>query len=156
MDNKEILNIKSLVEKIFTHIENGTIIKAFVPEDPEDYSHVYSLACDYYDKGLIEQAEKIFHSLCLYDFSNTDYLLGLAAVKQVQKQYQKAINLYAMAINLDDTNASAYLYSGQCFLFMGDAGTATNRFKHVLTLSCESQDKEQAEYYLSLLENKNG
>ncbi|GAA0341941.1 tetratricopeptide repeat protein [Morganella psychrotolerans] len=156
MDNKEIINIKSLVESIFKHIENGNVINAFAPEKPEDYSNVYSLACDYYDKGLVEQAEKIFNSLCLYDFSNTDYLLGLAAVKQVQKQYRKAINLYAMVINLDGENVSAYLYSGQCFLSEGDIKTAVNHFRHILTLSCDPQDKQQAEYYLALVENKDG
>lgn len=112
MNDNMNLDIKSLVGDIFSHLESGNVAALMMPKNDSDFTDVYSLACDYYDKGLIEQAENIFRSLCLYDFSNVDYLLGLAAVKQVQKQYQKAINIYCLAINLNEKNPTVYFHIG--------------------------------------------
>lgn len=60
MDENINSDIKSLVEQIFTYLENGAFSDIFRQDKDHDFSNVYSLACDYYDKGLIEQAEKIF------------------------------------------------------------------------------------------------
>ncbi|EGT3624727.1 tetratricopeptide repeat protein [Morganella morganii] len=153
MDDNINSDIKSLVEQIFTYLENGTFSDIFRQDKDHDFSNVYSLACDYYDKGLMEQAEKIFRSLCLYDFSNINYLLGLAAVKQVQKQYQKAINLYSLAISLDKNNASAYFYIGQSYLFSGDKTLAMTSFRQCLSMACSDNERKSALAYLSMLED---
>lgn len=151
MDDNINSDIKSLVENIFSYLENGTLGDMFKQSEHHDFSNVYSLACDYYDKGLIEQAEKIFRSLCLYNFSNINYLLGLAAVKQVQKQYQKAINLYSLAINLDRDNASSYFYIGQCYLFSGEERLALNSFRQCASMKCTDNEREQSLGYISML-----
>lgn len=153
MDDSINSDIKSLVEQIFAHLENGALSDFFKNDKEHDFSNVYSLACDYYDKGLIEQAEKIFRSLCLYDFSNIDYLLGLAAVKQVQKQYQKAINLYSLAISLDKDDASCYFYIGQCYLFSGEKELAVSSFRQCLSMACSENEREKSLNYISMLEN---
>lgn len=153
MDNNINSDIKSLMENIFSYLENGILGDIFKQSEHHDFSKVYSLACDYYDKDLIEQAEKIFRSLCLYDFSNIDYLLGLAAVKQVQKQYQKAINLYLLAISLDENNASSYFYIGQCYFFSGEEELAVNSFKQCVSMKCTDNEREQSLGYLSMLED---
>ncbi len=152
MDDSINSDIKSLVEQIFAHLGNGAFSDLFKNNKEHDFNNVYSLACDYYDKGLIEQAEKIFRSLCLYDFSNIDYLLGLAAVKQVQKQYQKAINLYSLAISLDKDNASAWFYLGQSYLFFGERGSAINSFRQCVSMTCSDAEKEQSLSYIAMLE----
>ncbi len=154
MDDSINSDIKSLVERIFSHLENGTVLTLFSPQEPRDFSGVYSLACDYYDKGLIEKAEKIFRSLCLYDFNNIHYLLGLAAVKQVQKQYQKAINLYSLAVNLDKNNASVYFYLGQCYLFSGDHKTAFEHFQCCLSMDCTESERKFISGYMDNSEGK--
>lgn len=152
MDDSINSDIKSLVEQIFAYLENGAFSDLFKNHKEHDFSNVYSLACDYYDKGLIEQAEKIFRSLCLYDFSNINYLLGLAAIKQVQKQYQKAINLYSLAICLDKSNASSYFYIGQCYLFSGERISAISSFRQCISMTCSDQEREKSLSYISMLE----
>lgn len=153
MDDGINSDIKSLMEQIFAYLENGSFSDLFKNNKEHDFSNVYSLACDYYDKGLIEQAEKIFRSLCLYDFSNIDYLLGLAAVKQVQKQYQKAINLYSLAISLNEDDASCYFYIGQCYLFSGEKELAVSSFRQCLSMACGENEREKSLNYISMLEN---
>lgn len=153
MDDGINSDIKSLMEQIFAYLENGSLSDLFKNNKEHDFSNVYSLACDYYDKGLIEQAEKIFRSLCLYDFSNIDYLLGLAAVKQVQKQYQKAINLYSLAISLNEDDASCYFYLGQCYLFSGEKELALSGFRQCLSMACGENEREKSLNYISMLEN---
>lgn len=152
MDDSINADIKSLVEHIFSSLENGAFSDIFKQDKGHDFSNVYSLACDYYDKGLIEQAEKIFRSLCLYDFSNINYLLGLAAVKQVQKQYQKAINLYSLAISLDENNASSWFYIGQSYLFSGEKNLAISSFRQCVSITCNDNEREQSLDYISMLE----
>lgn len=154
MDDSINSDIKSLMEQIFSYLENGSFSDLFKNNKEHDFSNVYSLACDYYDKGLIEQAEKIFRSLCLYDFSNIDYLLGLAAVKQVQKQYQKAINLYSLAISLNEDNASCYFYIGQCYLFSGETDLAMSGFRQCISMACNENEREQSLHYISMLESE--
>ena len=154
MDDSLNSDIKSLMEQIFSYLENGSFSDLFKNNKEHDFSNVYSLACDYYDKGLIEQAEKIFRSLCLYDFSNIDYLLGLAAVKQVQKQYQKAINLYSLAISLNEDNASCYFYIGQCYLFSGEKDLAMSGFRQCISMACNENEREQSLHYISMLESE--
>ncbi|HAE78537.1 tetratricopeptide repeat protein [Morganella morganii] len=152
MDDSINADIKSLVEHIFSSLENGAFSDIFKQDKGHDFSNVYSLACDYYDKGLIEQAEKIFRSLCLYDFSNINYLLGLAAVKQVQKQYKKAINLYSLAISLDENNASSWFYIGQSYLFSGEKNLAISSFRQCVSITCNDNEREQSLDYISMLE----
>lgn len=154
MDDGINSDIKSLMEQIFSYLENGSFSDLFKNNKEHDFSNVYSLACDYYDKGLIEQAEKIFRSLCLYDFSNIDYLLGLAAVKQVQKQYQKAINLYSLAISLNENDASCYFYIGQCYLFSGEKELAVSSFRQCLSMTCDENEREKSLHYISMLESE--
>lgn len=154
MDDSINSDIKSLMEQIFSYLENGSFSDLFKNNKEHDFSNVYSLACDYYDKGLIEQAEKIFRSLCLYDFSNIDYLLGLAAVKQVQKQYQKAINLYSLAISLNEDNASCYFYIGQCYLFSREKDLAMSGFRQCISMACNENEREQSLHYISMLESE--
>ena len=154
MDDSINSDIKSLMEQIFSYLENGSFSDLFKNNKEHDFSNVYSLACDYYDKGLIEQAEKIFRSLCLYDFSNINYLLGLAAVKQVQKQYQKAINLYSLAISLNEDNASCYFYIGQCYLFSGEKDLAMSGFRQCISMACNENEREQSLHYISMLESE--
>lgn len=154
MDDSINSDIKSLMEQIFSYLENGSFSDLFKNNKEHDFSNVYSLACDYYDKGLIEQAERIFRSLCLYDFSNINYLLGLAAVKQVQKQYQKAINLYSLAISLNEDNASCYFYIGQCYLFSGEKDLAMSGFRQCISMACNENEREQSLHYISMLESE--
>lgn len=152
MDDSINADIKSLVEHILLSLENGAFSDIFKQDKGHDFNNVYSLACDYYDKGLIEQAEKIFRSLCLYDFSNVNYLLGLAAVKQVKKQYNKAINLYSLAISLDENNASAWFYIGQSYLFSGDKTLAMTSFRQCLSMACSDNERKSSLAYLSMLD----
>ena len=41
---------------------------------------VYAVAHRYYQNGQLEEAEAFFRFLCLYDFYNADYALGMGAV----------------------------------------------------------------------------
>nr|WP_286146082.1 tetratricopeptide repeat protein [Shigella sp. FC1967] len=94
MSEKELDQLASYIVSI---VQNGTSLKdeGAIPEGFME--GIYSFAYDFYQKGKLDEAEAIFKFLCLYDFYNVDYIMGLAAVKQLKKQYQAAIDLYALA-----------------------------------------------------------
>lgn len=58
---------------------------------------IYSFAYEFYEQGKLDEAERLFHFLCIYDLYDTRYWLGLAAIYQLKENYQKAIDIYAVA-----------------------------------------------------------
>ncbi|MEY2345529.1 tetratricopeptide repeat protein [Proteus mirabilis] len=94
MSEKELDQLANYIVSI---VQNGASIKD-ESEIPDGFMEgIYSFAYDFYQKGKLDEAEAIFKFLCLYDFYNVDYIMGLAAVNQLKKQYQAAIDLYALA-----------------------------------------------------------
>ncbi|CAK8743609.1 hypothetical protein SODG_006745 [Sodalis praecaptivus] len=66
----------------------------------------------------LENAAVFFRFLCIYDCHNPDYYIGLGAVYQLQKQYQKAVDIYAVAFSMAKQDYRPVFYSGQCQALM--------------------------------------
>lgn len=122
----------------------------------EMMASLYAYAYDFYDKGQLEQAETFFRFLCLYDFYNTDYIMGLAAVYQLKKRYDKAIGLYAVAFGLDGKDYRPMFYTGQCHLFERKAAKARQCFEIVAKDSKDAALIAKSQAYLQALAKKGG
>ena len=59
-----------------------------VPQSTMD--GLYAYAYEFYEQGKLKEAETFFRFLSIYDFYNTDYVMGLAAVYQLTKRYEKS------------------------------------------------------------------
>lgn len=77
--------------------------------------------------------------------------MGLAAVHQLKQNYQKAVDLYAVAFAQGKNDYRPMLYTGQCHLALGRAGKAKLCFEYVLERVQEPALREQASAYLSVL-----
>ena len=77
--------------------------------------------------------------------------MGLAAVHQLKQNYQKAVDLYAVAFAQGKNDYRPMLYTGQCQLALGKAGKAKLCFEYVIERVQEPGMREQAQAYLNAL-----
>ncbi|MGS0743219.1 type III secretion system translocator chaperone SicA [Glaciimonas sp. GG7] len=115
------------------------------------YIHKY----DIYDNERLDEAEKFFHFLCIYDFYNTQYIMGLAGVYRLKKQFKKAIELYVLAFALDDSDYRSVFYTGQCHMFMNKTNKAKECFELVYTRSQDMILRKKAQFFLAALLKSN-
>lgn len=81
-------------------LQNGATMKDVHSVSSDTMQDIYKLAYDFYHQGKLNDAESLFRFLCIYDFYNPEYAMGLAAVYQLKKNYAKAIDFYALAYSL--------------------------------------------------------
>ncbi|WP_318011753.1 type III secretion system translocator chaperone SicA [Pseudomonas sp. REP124] len=117
----------------------------------EQMNHLYAFAYQFYEQGRLDDAEKFFHFLCIYDFYNSQYWMGLAAVHQLKHNHQKAIDLYAIAFAQGKNDYRPMFYSGQCQLALGRIGKARLCFEYALEHATQDDLREQARVYLESL-----
>ena len=80
------------VEVLWESVRNGATLQSLYDIPNDLMEGVYAYAYDFYNKGRLDEAEKFFKFLCVYDFYNADYIMGLAAVNQLKKQYLYTYN----------------------------------------------------------------
>jgi len=111
------------------------------------YAHAYSL----YQSNQLDQAESFFRFLCIYDFHNIDYSLGLGAVYQLKKDYRKAIEIYSAAYIIGNNDLRPVFHAGQCCLISEDTERARQCFELVLSDSLDPALQANASAYIKLL-----
>ncbi|WP_429522694.1 type III secretion system translocator chaperone SicA [Paraburkholderia youngii] len=145
LDNGEI---ECMGAAVIAAVQNGASLKDLQGVSQELMDGIYALAYQFYQDGRIDDAEAFFRFLCIYDFYNAEYALGLAAVFQFKKNYARAIDIYALAFALSKEDYRPIFHTGQCHLMAGKAGLARRCFSVVVELSSDERLKERAASYL--------
>jgi type III secretion system low calcium response chaperone LcrH/SycD len=145
--DSEMQKMELLVEAV----NNGITLKDVHGISSEMMDGLYAYAYDFYGKGRLDEAETFFRFLCLYDFYNIDYIMGLAAVCQMKKQYEKAISLYAVAFGLSKNDYRPMFFTGQCHLAERKAGKARQCFELVVSHGSDEGYRNKAAVYLKVL-----
>lgn len=140
------------IEVIVEAVSKGVTLKEIHGISDVQMEGLYSLAYDFYNQGRLDEAEKFFRFLCIYDFYCVDFLMGLAAVYQLKKKYQKAADLYAIAFAQSKSDYRAILYSGQCQMAIGKAARAARCFRMVVEFAQDDALKNSARAYLAALQ----
>ena len=136
------------VERLLEAMLNGVAIKDVHGVPDEVMNGLYAHAYEFYRQGRLDDAEVFFRFLCIYDFYNADYVLGLAAVYQLKKDYQKALDVYALAHALAKEDYRAMLYAGQCNMLLKRKGKAKECFNSVLENSTDVSLQKRAQLFL--------
>lgn len=142
------------LDTILDAVNQGVTLKEIHGISDEQMDGLYSLAYDFYQQGRLDEAEKFFRFLCIYDFYCVDFLMGLAAVYQLKELHQKAADIYAVAFAQGDADYRPMLYAGQCQLAMGKSGKARQCFKAVLEQSGDASLRASAQAYLTVLQRQ--
>lgn len=93
-------------------LEHGATLKEIHGISDETMENIYAHAYQFYNEGRLDDAEKFFRFLCLYDLKNPDYFIGLGAVNQLKKNYEKACEFYSLAYFMADNNFNPLFYAG--------------------------------------------
>ncbi|WP_415867904.1 SycD/LcrH family type III secretion system chaperone, partial [Burkholderia ambifaria] len=113
--------MERMASSMIEAIQSGATIKDIQGVSQDMMDGVYAYAYRFYQQGKLEEAEVFFRFLCIYDFYNVEYAMGLAAVFQLKGNYAKAIDLYALAFALAKDDYRPMLHVGQCHLMLGKA-----------------------------------
>ncbi len=152
----------AFVAKLFESIEGGATLKDIQGIPDTFMKGIYTYAHEFYNQGRLDDAEVFFRFLSIYDFYNADYMMGLAAVYQLKKRYEKALELYSLAYAIpkkreDRTGPGEYramFYAGQCNIMLKKGENAKRCFEMVIENSTDEELKKKATIYLETLNNQ--
>lgn len=152
-EDLENIDMEALLDNITTALMEGATYKDIhgIPQSTMD--GIYTYAYEFYQQGKLKEAETFFRFLSIYDFYNTDYVMGLAAVYQLTKRYEKATELYALAFVLAKEDYRPLFHAGQCNLMMKKSSAAIHCFESVLESSSDVDLQNKSQIYLSALKN---
>lgn len=145
------VDMEALLSNITTALMDGATYKDIhgIPQSTMD--GIYSYAYEFYQQGKLKEAETFFRFLSIYDFYNTDYVMGLAAVYQLTKRYEKATELYALAFVLAKNDYRPLFHAGQCNLMLKKSSAAIHCFESVSDNSDDTDLQKKSQAYLSAL-----
>ena len=105
-------------------MEGGTTIREMKGITGAEMEAVYSVGFNFYKTGRMDEAEKIFKFLVMFDHMNPKYWIGMGAVQQVRRQYDAAVASYGYASFLDLGNPKPQYFAAECFAAKGDRENA--------------------------------
>ncbi len=141
----------SVTSAIWDAVVAGASLKDIHGIPSETMDGLYAHAYDFYSNGQLAQAEAFFRFLCIYDFYNPEYIVGLAAVCQLKEEYQKAVDLYAMAFAVGKNDYRPVFYAGQCQMMMRNMPLARECFGLVCESSSDADLRTKAKAYLDAI-----
>lgn len=136
---------------ILEGLRDGATVADLKGVNRDTLEGVYAIAHRYYENGQLDEAEAFFRFLCLYDFYNADYALGMGAVLHLKREYDKAIGMYAVAQALNLTDDRPMFHVGQCHLALGRLANARECFESVAGRAAGNELGTRSEAYLKLL-----
>lgn len=140
------------IESLIKAIQNGATLSDIQGVSNETMQGIYKLAYDFYHQGKLNDAESLFRFLCIYDFYNAEYIMGLAAVYQLKNNYAKAIELYALAYTISKNDFRPMFYAGQCNLMLRQVVQAHKCFEIIVARCHDKELVNKAGLYVSALD----
>ncbi len=124
-------------------IQNGAVLKDVQCVSNGTMNDIYKIAYEFYHIGRLDDAISLFRFLCIYDFYNSEYAMGLAAVYHLKKDFRKAIDFYALSYSLSKEDYRPMFYAGQCNLMLRQEVLARKCFAIVMNRCTDLQLKEK-------------
>jgi type III secretion system low calcium response chaperone LcrH/SycD len=113
------------VRAVIGAIESGLTPAEAAGVGQERLEALYALAHRLYSSGEYQDAETAFRALCLYDYRDSRFWMGLGATLQAEEKLAMAAEVYGMAglvANLGDP--TPFFFAGLCQLKNGDLVSA--------------------------------
>lgn len=144
-------NLESTTSQLLEYVHKGITLKDIEGISDEKMEEMYACAYHFYQERKLDEAESLFKLLCMYDLTNANYVIGLGAVHQFRKNYQKACDFYALAYVMADDNFLPMMYGGQCQLLMGNPGRALQCFDTVVKKCNDQNLVAKAQLYMKVI-----
>jgi type III secretion system low calcium response chaperone LcrH/SycD len=113
------------VQEILQAMSDGAVPADAAGIDSNTLEALYALGHRLYTAGEYKDSETAFHSLCMYDYSDSRYWMGLAASLQAQNRLEMAAEIYGMAgLASKLSDPAPFYYAAVCQLRLGDLESA--------------------------------
>jgi type III secretion system low calcium response chaperone LcrH/SycD len=141
-------------------IKGGHTLKGLKGISNKTMEAVYAIAYARYNSGKFDEAVKLFAFLGAFDPYKKKYWLGLAAARQMTKDYQGAIHAYSMAALVAPKDPRAPLYAADCYLILNNKKMAANALEAALEISKSQPEfadiEKRAQTLLELIGHRKG
>ncbi|CAM3584100.1 MULTISPECIES: type III secretion system translocator chaperone SicA [Yersinia] len=149
--NTAITEDEKYIDDVCQALLDGITFKDIHDIPESTMQGIYAYAYEFYHQGKLDEAETFFRFLSIYDFYNSDYVMGLAAVYQLKKRFDKATELYALAFMLAKDDYRPLFHAGQCNLMLKKTSAALHCFETTVINTTNAELKQKAQAYLSAL-----
>jgi type III secretion system low calcium response chaperone LcrH/SycD len=142
--DKDTLDALSLddVKDLVSAISEGASPAEAAGLSQEQLEALYSLGHWLYSTGEFKDAETAFRSLCLYDYHDSRFWMGLGATLQAQEKLNMAAEVYGMAGMVSKlADPAPFYYAGLCLMRLGDFEGADASLRTVEILGQPGQEK---------------
>ncbi|BDV01937.1 hypothetical protein TDMWS_20220 [Thermodesulfomicrobium sp. WS] len=128
-------------------------VKGFSDEQMEA---IYSVAYNLYQAGKYGDAVQVFSWLGMFNPFVSKYWLGLGASLQMAKDFEKALNAYAVAsVTSSPKDPVPHLHAAECYLGMGNIGEAMKALQMAVDFSTGKPEHrktfQKAQAFLEIL-----
>lgn len=135
------INEQIIAETAKKLIEDVTTVRDLKGISDGEMEAVYSLGFNFYNTGRIDDAEKVFKFLVLFDHMNPKYWIGMGSVQQVKRDYQAAVTSFGFASFLDLEDPKPQYHAAECYLAMGDRENALSALEAVKKFAPETTER---------------
>ncbi len=104
--------------------DSGIPVKDVFDISREHLNAFYAIASNLYKIGKYKEAANMFQLLIMLNHFDFNYLFGMAACMQMQKQFFRAATTYVLAATLDPSQVWPYFHAAECYMEMGDPTSA--------------------------------
>jgi type III secretion system low calcium response chaperone LcrH/SycD len=109
------------VDKLAKLLLDGATPAGVAGIDQDQLEALYALGHRLYAAGSYADAETIFSSLCLYDYGDRRFWMGLGASLQGGGKLEQAVDVYSMAgLRTSLKDPEPFYYAALCFLKLGN------------------------------------
>lgn len=146
-----------LGELMLNFMKNGKTLKDLKGLTTDNMEAIYGVAYSAYNAGNLEQALKVFQFLCYFDHLEHKYWMGLAATRQMLKDFSGAVDAYSYAGILNIHDPRAPFQAANCHIALGNRDAAISGLTATIEFSGNRPEwkdlKSQAEAMLGLLQS---
>lgn len=129
------------IEAAAKKLMDGYTLSAVKGISENELEAVYSVGFNFYQTGRIEEAQKIFSFLVMFNHLSPKFWMGLGAVYQVQKSFDQAITAYGYASFLDLADPRPQYHAAECFWAKGDRANALSALAALEEYASEKSER---------------
>ena len=113
----------------------------------------YNCGLRLYERQLYEQASDVFFSLSFIDYKRHNVWTALGLSEKKRERWQPALAAFSIAILTDIQDPLSFLYSAECYIFLGqplDANECIEKALQLLQNTSDANTQELTDYALTL------
>ncbi len=110
----------------------------------EEIAEFYHSAYYFYQNGKYQEAEDYFRTLTALESRNVHYWMGLASALKMQRNYEKALNIYIVAGMLNHQDPLIHAHAADCCFALGQTERGLQAIDLAIILASKKEEKELA------------